>query len=216
MDKAITKYNNEYFQKIYMLGLKVDKEDIRPPQIILIQSNSKVVDNEGKKIEAGKFYHTGKMKVMDSFKCYFIYVKKDTFVDKRGDGEVKPRMVAIGVDEDFSLFGMIFKNTYLYTLSSLFTAVASNKKPMFVFKCRMETKELSGAKGDWYVPVLRIEGEETDEEKLRALEELARGYDQMNKVDIKDDEEEIIKEEEVFEEIKEGEIEEIKQEDIPF
>jgi hypothetical protein len=214
MDKTITKYNKEYLKQIYMIGLKVSKNDIKPPQIILIQSNSKVVDSEGKKIEAGKFYHTGKFKVMDSFDCYFIYVKRDTFVDKRGDGQLKPRFVAIGVDEDFSLFGMIFKNTYLYTLSSLFTAVASNQKPMFVFKCKMETKELSGAKGDWFVPVLRIQGEETDESKLKILEELARRYDQME-VNIKDDEEEV-KEEEILDEIKNSEVEVIEEKDIPF
>ena len=67
MDKTITKYNKEYLKQIYMIGLKVSKNDIKPPQIILIQSNSKVIDSEGKKIEAGKFYHTGKFKVMDSF-----------------------------------------------------------------------------------------------------------------------------------------------------
>jgi len=201
-----------------MIGLKVSKEYIRPPQIILIQSNSKVVDSEGKKIEAGKFYHTGKLKVMDSFNCHFIYVKKDSFVDKRGggDGQLKPRFVAIGVDDELSLFGMIFKNTYLYTLSSLFTAVASNQKPMFVFKCKMETKELSGVKGDWFVPVLRIQGEETDESKLKILEELAKGYDQMREVNIKDDDEEVVKEEEILNEIKNGEVEIIEEKDIPF
>jgi hypothetical protein len=80
----------------------------------------------------------------------------------------------------------------------------------------METKELSGAKGDWFVPVLRIQGEETDESKLKILEELAKGYDQMREVNVKDEEEEVVKEEEIVNEIKEGEVELIDEKDIPF
>lgn len=215
--KKIVKYTDEYFKKNYTIGLKIDKSDIKPPTIILIQKSSdtsKMTTPEGDTPKPGEYFHTGRLEIMKEFNCYFIFVAKSFYYDKRdAEQEQKPQFKAIGVmSDDFSVFGMTFKGTYLYTLSSLFTTVASQKKPMFVFKCRMETKQISGAKGDWYVPVLRIEGVEEDEKKLQILEEIAKAYDKAKPI-IEEDKEEI-------EEEKKAEVEDIPlvepSEDIPF
>lgn len=202
MNNKIIKYNDEYFKKIYTTGLKIEKSDIKPPTIILIQKSSdtsKMTTAEGNVPKPGEYFHTGRLEVMKEFNCYFIFVAKSFYSDKRKpEEEPKPQFKAIGVmADDFSVFGMTFKGTYLYTLSSLFTAVTSQEKPMFLFKCRMETKQISGAKGDWYVPVLRMEGIEEDENKIKILEEIAKTYDKARPIVEENENEEKISPEEI-------------------
>ncbi len=79
---------------------------------------------------------------------------------------------------DLILFGMLFRSSSLYTLSSLFTAVSTNKRPMFSFKVTFETKELSNDEGlKWYVPVCRVASKEDDGNALMMLEDLAKGFE---------------------------------------
>lgn len=201
MNKII-KYNDEYFKKIYNIGLKIEKSDIKPPTIILIQKSSdtsKMTTAEGEVPKPGEYFHTGRLEIMKEFNCHFIFVAKSFYHDKRKpEGEPKPQFKAIGVmADDFSVFGMTFKGTYLYTLSSLFTAVTSQEKPMFLFKCRMEAKQISGAKGDWFVPVLRLEGIEEDENKIKILEEIAKTYDKAKPIVEENENEEKVSPEEI-------------------
>lgn len=182
-EKNLVKYDSQYLEKIQRLGMtRVDPLDIRPPSMLLVQKSSdlsQLLDKQSNQAKVGQFYHTGQLKIEDSFECYFVFAAKNKYTDKRKpeEGE-KDQYKAIGVlKSDLSLFGMTFKSSSLYTLSPLFSASASQKKPMFSFSCKMETKKLTGEQGDWFIPVLRITGDITDNLLLNALEQIARGLD---------------------------------------
>ena len=183
-ETAMVKYNNEYLESQAKLGMsKVDPKDIRPPQIKLIQKSSALedfLDAEGKPAKVGEFYHTGRLQRLKSFECYILYAAKGTYKNR-----LKPELgilcqySAIGaMADDLSMFGMVFRSSALFTLSPLFTAVVSQKRPMYAIRVKFETKELTGEKGTWFIPVLRILREEEDEVTLDLLEKQAKLFDQ--------------------------------------
>ena len=182
-NNGLVKYGEAELKKDYMVGLsKVDLLDIRPPQILLIQKSSDLenfVDTKGNKPQLGQFFHTGKFEIMDSFECYFLFASKSKYTSKikPEEGE-KDQYKAIGLmADDLSIFGMIFRSSSLYTLSGLYTACLSQKRPMFSIKVKIETKDLQNDKGKWWIPVLRITDFENDPTKLDILHKHAVRYD---------------------------------------
>jgi hypothetical protein len=182
-EKSLAVYNDKRLEENAKLGMsKVDPTDIRPPQILLVQKSSELddfVDKDGKTAKIGQFFHSGRTCILNDFECYIIYAAKSKYIDRRKpeQGE-KDQYKALGVmSDDYSLFGMTFRSSALFTLSKLFSSCVSTKRPMFSFLCKIEVKMLSGEKGDWYIPVLRIVKQEADPEKLIFLEEMAKNFD---------------------------------------
>ena len=180
---GIVKYGETELKKDFMVGLsKIPMTDIRPPQILLIQKSSDLedfIDNKGNKPELGQFFHTGRNEIMDSFECFFLFAAKGKYVSKikPEEGE-KPQYKSIGVmADDLSTFGMIFRSSALYALSSVFTAAISQRRPMFSLRVKVETKELQNDKGKWWIPVVHITENEPDYEKLSVLSKIAKRYD---------------------------------------
>jgi hypothetical protein len=181
--KSVIVYGKDRLAENASVGIKgVDPMDIRPPQILLVQKSSSLddfVDTEGKKAEIGDFFHTSRMIALKEFDVYFIFAAKSKYVNKikPEEGE-KDQYKALGVmADDFSLFGMTFRSSALFTLSKLFSTVMANKIPMYAMLCKIETKMLSGDKGDWFIPVLRIVKQEEDPEKLIFLEDIAKSFE---------------------------------------
>lgn len=198
-NKDLVKFDNSKYKELAKVGMKgVDPADIRPPKILLMQKMSDreaFADKEGNQPKVGQYFHTGTQTIYDEFECYFIMATKGTWIDRRASEKEgreieKDQYVTIGVlADDMRPFGMTFRSSSLYTLSSLFTAAASNQRPMFSFKIKMETKELSNDQGKWLIPVARIVGQEEDEEKLNKLMDYAMRFDQKSNEYKKDDEE---------------------------
>lgn len=183
---------------------KVDPNDIRPPQIILVQKSSDLSlleDKDGNIPKVGQFYHTGKKIINDSFVCHILFAAKSKYTNRRqtlpdGSNPVLDQYQIIGVLKDMSLFGMNFRSTALFALSSLFTAVQSQNLPMFSFNVEIENKSLKGDKGEWFVPVVRVGKVEEDTNLLKNLLEMASRFDSnADKVasSISSDEEETIR-----------------------
>ena len=174
---------------------RVDPIDIRPPQILLVQKLSDMtlmVDKNGTQAIPGQYYHTGKQKIWPEFHCHWLFAAKGTYVDKRKpeEGE-KPQYQALGViKDDLTLFGMVFRSSAQYVLSSLFTVAKSQNVPMFVFNVKMETKMLEGEKGSWFVPVCRVGEMVTDSAKFDELYKLAKQFDERADQIFKPEEEE--------------------------
>ena len=191
--KAVVKYDDARLERNVNVGMRgVDPMDIRPPQILLLQKPSDLtqfIDGKGRQAKVGQFFHTAKMEIYDSFECYFLFAAKSKYINKHKpqEGE-KDQYKAIGVlASDFSLFGETFRSSALFTLSRLFSAVKAQKRPMYSFLVKIETKMLSGKKGDWFVPVLRILKEEADAGKLVLLEDQAKALD-MRTEELSDEE----------------------------
>jgi len=194
-DKGIVKYDEQRLKENAALGMRgVDPADIRPPSILLAQKSSDfsmMIDRNGNVAQIGQYFHTGKLQVFCAFEGYILYAAKSKYLDKRNLGKGKQDQYKIlGVmADDFSLFAMTFKSSSLYCLTSLFGIAASNQRPLYSYRIRMETKELSGEKGTWTVPVCRIVAPEKDTEKLLMLEDQARAFDK--KVPVEENEEEL-------------------------
>ena len=172
---------------------RVDPSDIRPPQILLIQKSSAIedfTDTKGNKPNLGQFYDTGKNKIMDSFECYFLVAMKGKYVSKqqpeKGEQDLYRSLGCMA--DDLSTFGMVFRSSALYALSGLFTATATQKRPMYSIKCKVETKSLQNEKGTWWIPVVRIMEQEQDFVTLKELSIIAKRYDR--KIEILDMEDE--------------------------
>lgn len=206
-NNGLVKYGEMELKKDFMVGLsRVPMGDIRPPQILLIQKSSDLadfVDGKGEQPRVGQFFHTGRMEILDSFECYFLFCAKSKYVSKikPQEGE-KDQYKAVGVmADDLSTFAYIFRSSALYALSSLFTSAVSQHRPMFSLKAKVEVKELSNDKGSWFIPVVRVTSDEPDYAKLEMLSTIAKRYD--------DTAEDVIPEDD-------GGEPEVKDSDIPF
>jgi len=181
--KALAVYGKDRLEQNARVGMKgVDPMDIRPPQILLAQALSdfdQLTDQDGKQAKIGQFFHTGKLKIYNSFECYFLFAAKSKYINRRKPekGELDQYKVLGVMVDGLSLFAMTFRSSSLYTLSPLFGMATSRKRPMYSFVCEIKTKMLSGEKGDWFIPVLRIKSPEKNPEKLVLLEEQARKFD---------------------------------------
>lgn len=186
-DTALTINNPKYLKEISHMGMsKVDPEDIRPSQILLAQKSSDfsmMVNKKGVVARPGEFFHTGKREIYKSFPCYFLFAAKGTYVDTRTEGQegvLKPQYATIGaLNADLSLFGMIFRSSALWALSSLFSAVSSQHAPMFAFICTLESKLIEGKKGSWFVPVCRVGEIEGNQERFDELYKMADGFEKQ-------------------------------------
>lgn len=177
-------YSDEFLKGVAGMGMqRVDPMDIRPPQVLLIQASSDTSafnTPSGENPVIGQFFHTGRNEIMDTFECFFLVAAKCQYTDKnKNPPEVRDQYRTIGVmTDDFKPFMMNFRSSAMYALSSLFTAVTSQSRPMFSIKVKIETKELQNNVGKkWKVPVVRIVGPETDQEILDLLYSKALVYD---------------------------------------
>lgn len=170
----------------------VDPADIRPPQIILTQKSSDfslLVDKKGEVAKTGQFFHTGKREIYEEFDCYFLWANKSKYIDRRKEDqpELEQYQVVGVLKEDQSLFGMTLRSSAMNVLSSLFSAAVSQKMPMFVYNCHMETKTLSNDKGEWTIPVCRVGEVERDQGVIDDLYSLTKKFDEQG-VDFDDSE----------------------------
>lgn len=183
--KAITKYSKDRLTKNANVGMsKVDPIDIKPPRILLMQklsALSEFTDHMGKHPKVGQFFHTGKLRILETVKCNFLFAAKGTYIDRRAKPEEeKDQYQTLAVmQEDQSLFAMTFRSSAINALSQLFGVAASQKIPMYCLNVEIETKELTGKKGTWLVPVVRIRNVEKNDERLIFLEDYALKFDKV-------------------------------------
>ena len=190
---GIVKFGEDELKRDAGVGMsKVDPADIRPPSVMLIQKSSDLslfVDSQGKQPSIGQFFHTGRLAITDKFECYFLFCAKGTYVKRTDENqEEKPQYKAVGaMADDLSVFGMVFRSSALFALSSLFTATVGRKRPMYSIKVSVETKELKGEKGTWHIPVVRIADEENDPVILSELSKMAHAFDRRGDAPIEED-----------------------------
>lgn len=182
-EQALTKFDKEWLKKNATIGIKgVDRTDIQPPQILLIQKSSNLtdfVDSEGTQPKPGQFFHTGRMKIYEAVDCHIIFAAKNTYMDRRSDPPTqKDQYITFGLlKEGYGLFGMRFKSSAINVLSPLFTAVLAQSTPIFAFNLKIEAKELQNEQGTWHIPAVRVGEVEKDQEVLNKLYKAAIKFD---------------------------------------
>lgn len=177
-------FGSDQLKAMQNVGIKnIDMKNVEPASMFLMQKSSTLtdfVDIDGMMPSVGQFFYNGSLQIFNEFECNVVYIADSTYVDKRKPelGEL-PERVMIGVVTGMDLlFGMRFRGSAYRSLNTLIIASKAQQRPIFSFKVKMESKELSNDKGVWYIPVVRILGPEEDEDKLNQLAELAFGFDQ--------------------------------------
>ncbi len=182
-EKMLALTSLEEMRLVAKMGMRyVDPADIQPAKILLVQKLSDIEvlhTADGAVPTSGQFFHTGYQTILDTFDCFVLFAKKDTYIDKRKpeNGE-KPVYQMIGaLQQDLSLFGMTLRASQSYALNTLFTASVTQGYPMFAFHMHVESKELENKDGKWLIPVFRVGAIETNIELLNILFDLARRFD---------------------------------------
>ena len=190
----------------------VDKKDIRPPQILLVQKTSdatKMKNAEGLKPDPGQFFHSGRGQIMDEFECYIVYAAKSKYFDKRafnkaksdfelGNGQApeemkfwKDKYTVLGVlADDFSLFGMDFRSGAMYTLFPFFGRAISNKRPYWSLKIKITSEHFKGKFGEWETPIVTVIAAIQDMETYHQVKSFASQFEKMSVKDLEDKDEE--------------------------
>lgn len=199
-DKALQTLDD--MRKNLSMGMKqVDPNDIRPPRVILVQNikdKTELKDNSGKECPDGSYFNSGTNEIFEKLDCYFIYAKKGVHVNKLHEdwGEL-PKYDAIAVNTKGKMFAITFKNTSRNALSKVFTAVSSQRYPMFAFKCSLETKMISDDGKSWYISVVRVGEIEPDQGRLNRLMKMAQRFDIL---DVEFDKNGVVNDEEDYSE----------------
>ncbi len=173
----------------------VDKSDIRPPQILLVQKLSdldQMVDLNGNRPTYGQFFDTGARQIIsDGFDCYVVFAKKGYYSDRRNPekGQLE-QYIMIGVmKETQRIFGMSLRSSARFGLNALFSTAIDQGYPMFAFNIHVETKELQNDNGKWMLPVFRVGELEKDPVMLGFLAGTARKFDsQADVIDVDQEE----------------------------
>lgn len=176
-EKAITTVDEKYLADRANLGLeKADQEDIPTPTLLLTQDISKVVDEKGVKVPAGKFYYSGTGQVFDEIDVTLLILdKKDTpdFQTK----EPTRTHIYLGVIHQTNMpFLMWFKKTGLFSSREFIGKVKAMKVPMYSLNVRLTPEQTSFEKNTWYKARFQILGKKESMEELIMLEELIHQY----------------------------------------
>lgn len=185
-------------RKMANVGMSyVDKGDIRPSQILLVQKSSnldEMVDLNGNKPSFGQMFDTGSREIMNTFDCYVVFAKKGTWLDKRHPerGNQDQYSMICTLKDGLSIRGMLLRGSARFALNNLFSTAIDQKYPMFVFNIHVETKKLSNNDGEWVVPVFRVGQLETNPAVLGGLMKIAKQFDSKAEEVTLDEEVEVV------------------------
>lgn len=190
--KEIVKLDEAYFRDNLNVGMEqVSQEDVPMPTLALVQSNSKMKDEEGRPLIPGKFYYKGTGKVYDSVDCAFlVFTKKDAPSYANKDVLERVHIFMGAMLPEMEPFLYYFRGWGLSgTTGSRFVIgrQKSMKVPMYALKLKLTSEAKSNDKGDFYIPVIKVMGVNENAEQVLVLEDLAKRF--AGKLDSKIEEE---------------------------
>lgn len=177
--------DEKYLAERANLGMEeVEADDIPTPTLLLTQDISKVVDAEGKKIPAGKFYYSGTGQVFDEVDVTFLIITKKETPDFQTK-QPTPTHVYLGVmHPDLTPFLMFFKNTGLFSSKEFLGKVRAMKSPMYAVNVKLIAEQTSFEKNTWWKIRFQIIGTKENMSELVILEDLIHQYQPQLETDI--------------------------------
>ena len=195
-NKALANLGKEYYRDNANVGLEdLGTEDIPIPSLSVIQSSSKLRDDEGRPYAPGNLYYKALKKVYTEVHCHILVIqKKDlpSYVDRE---TLERTYIFIGVIDPVMMpFIMYNKSSSYFSARQFIGEVKARKLPMYALDVTITTEKRSNDQGEWYVPVFNVAGLIDDPEKVVTLENLAKNYVENKDVIRGEDEEKKIDE----------------------
>ena len=176
-EKQLTIVDKQYLADKANLGLEqVEQEDIPTPTLLLTQDISKVVDANGVKIPAGKFYYSGTGEVFDEVEGTLLILSKKETPDYQTKEPTRTHIYLGVINANNMPFLMWFKNTGLFSSREFIGKVKAMKVPMFSLNVKLLPEQTSFEKNTWWKVRFQILGNKESMEELATLEEIIHQY----------------------------------------
>lgn len=176
-NNAVALVDDTYLKEKALLGMEaVEPEDIPTPVLLLTQDISKVVDKEGNKIPAGKFYYSGTGEVFDEVDVTMLIISKKDTPDFQSKLPTRTHIYLGVIHPTLTPFLMYFKNTGLFTSKEFLGKVKAMKVPMFSVNIKLVAEQTSFEKNTWWKVRFQIMGTKEQMSELVILEDLIHEY----------------------------------------
>lgn len=177
MGKDLTTIDDKYLADRVNLGMEsVDQEDIPTPTLLLTQDISKIVDAQGVKIPAGKFYYSGTGEIFDEVEATLLIITKKDTPDFQTKLPTRTHIYLGVMHPTLMPFLMWFKNTGLFASKEFLGKVRAMKAPMFTLNVKLVPVQTSFEKNTWWKVQFQILGKKTEGSEIVILEDLIHEY----------------------------------------
>lgn len=180
----------EYFNKNQNVGLSgITSEDVPVPSLGIIQSNSKMKDDEGRPYIPGRFFYKALRKEYETVSGSILVISKRELPSYTDKNVLERTYMVLGVIEPgFMPFMLYCKSSAYFAVRQFIGEVKARKYPMYSLKIELSTEKRQNDMGEWFVPVFKITGVRDNPDELVMLEGLAKDYD-MNQDNLRSEEE---------------------------
>jgi hypothetical protein len=195
-DKALMDTEKYFKDKLSLGREEIEPEDIPTPVLLLTQDISKVRDEKGNKIPAGKFYYSGTGEVFDEVKVSMLIVSKKDTPDFQTKLPTRTHIYLGVIYPELRPFLMFFRNTGLFSSKTFQGKVTALQVPMYCVNVTLTAEQTTFEKNTWWKTVFRIDGIRSSMAEIVILEDLLSQYQPGIKETIQKTEEEAAKVEE--------------------
>ena len=176
-DKAIT-LPNDYYTDRAKLGIElIGPEDLATPTLQLIQATSKVKDEDGRPYITGTWYHSLTKKTYKNPLVTFLVFQKQNLPSYSDKTVMERNYIYYGVmlpgQEPFKTY---FRSSAIGVAKKFNSQIVASKSPMYSFAVELGSEFVQSDLGDYYKPVLNVQGKHTNPDLVVALEELTRQF----------------------------------------
>ncbi len=178
----------QYLKERASLGLEeLSPDDFPTPTLTLIQSNSNLVDDDGRPLPRGSFFYKGTKKTYKEVDCVLLAITKQEMPDFSNKDELVKTYVVLGtLEEGMQPFLLYLKRTAIGPLKTFLGEVRSLQLPMFCHKVKLTSEKIEGEKGTYYRIKFNRTGLRESQEEILMLEKLVTQYGPKIKKEIAD------------------------------
>lgn len=180
----------QYFADNANVGLSsLSVDDVPIPTLSVIQSGSKMRDNDGRPFTPGRLYYKALQTDFEIVECNILVITKKDMPSYTDHTKLERTYMFLGVmkpnDTPFLMFN---KSSSYFAARQFIGTVKARKYPMYALQVQISTEKRQNDMGEWFVPVFTIVGVESNPDRIINLENLAKDYD-MNQEAIRSEEE---------------------------
>lgn len=178
-DSVSTLVLADKFKEDSSLGLEdVRKDDLPIPTLRLVQKSSdEATLVDGSKADTGDFYFGSLSKSWKSPEVIFLKAKKIQLHSKyKNVDEDRWAMLGVMPDLDYAPFMLFTPVTSNKSAASFIASVIASKRPIFSFKVKLESREIDGDKGKYYIISFKNFTPIDDEGEYKMLKDITLSF----------------------------------------
>ena len=178
LDHELSVLPDDYFSNNANVGLEdMTAEDIPTPVLTLIQSTSRVRDEENRPYTPGMFYYKTTKSAAKELHVSILVATKQMLKSFNDDSATERVYILLGaIMPKYLPFKMFLRGYGAGAARQFIGEVKALRRPMYSLNVKLHSVQKENDKGVFYVPQFSIEGLRTSREEIVNLEELARTY----------------------------------------